>query len=422
MLSRRHLLGACAAGAVCASLPRPRLARADTGAGTVAAKNLVIVLATGGWDPTYALDPKPGSTATDAASGTIKKYGDLAVCVDPARPSVTSFFDAYAGISAAVNGVQMQSFVHPDCWKRILTGTASDANPDLGAITAYELGRDLPVPYLVLGHTAFTGPLASIAARVGSTNQILALLDPTAAYAVNGAAGFALDGAEDTAIARFVDARVARERATRGARGYNRARIDDFVNSLDRGTKLKGYASGFGQRGLAATLTDQATLAANALESGLCRAVHIEYSGWDTHSNNGTQAELHDTLFAGLSALAADLSQRSGRSTGKTLLDETVVAVISEMGRTPKLNAAKGKDHWPVTSALVFGAGVRGGRSYGGSTDGLQAQSVDFATGDVDAGGKQIQSGNLVTGILKLVGLQDSVYLPDAEPFDALIA
>jgi hypothetical protein len=61
-------------------------------------------------------------------------------------------------------------------------------------------------------------------------------------------------------------------------------------------------------------------------------------------------------------ALLDDLHQRG-------LLDETLVVAVGEFGRTPKINATQGRDHWGMCqSALLAGGGVRGGQVYG-STD-----------------------------------------------------
>jgi hypothetical protein len=64
-------------------------------------------------------------------------------------------------------------------------------------------------------------------------------------------------------------------------------------------------------------------------------------------------------LDLGLSALLEDLKERG-------LLDETLVVVMGEMGRTPKINAQQGRDHWGAAqSVLLAGGGVRGGQVYG---------------------------------------------------------
>jgi hypothetical protein len=85
--------------------------------------------------------------------------------------------------------------------------------------------------------------------------------------------------------------------------------------------------------------------------------------GWDTHSKNfeGLQSELLPMLDQGLSALLDDLSARG-------TLDQTLVVVMGEFGRTPKINAAAGRDHWgSCQSVLMAGGGVRGGRVIGAS-------------------------------------------------------
>ena len=80
--------------------------------------------------------------------------------------------------------------------------------------------------------------------------------------------------------------------------------------------------------------------------------------GWDTHSKNfeGLQTELLPMLDRGLSALLDDLAARG-------TLDQTLVVVMGEFGRTPKINAAAGRDHWgSCQSVLMAGGGVRGGQ------------------------------------------------------------
>ena len=96
--------------------------------------------------------------------------------------------------------------------------------------------------------------------------------------------------------------------------------------------------------------------------------------------------------------------------------------VVSEMGRTPRLNSDGGKDHWPITSALVFGAGVKGGRSYGATTDDVAGAAIDLSTGDIASDGHKLLADNVVAGLLDLVGVDPANYLPEVEVFDAFIA
>lgn len=422
-LSRRNLmmggLGAMTAGLFSA-------ARSVNAGAARPPKNLIVVLVYGGWDVTYLFDPKPGLSTVDVAAGTTQTVGGIPIFAHSSRPKARAFFEAYGQAATVVNGIQVQSINHPDCTKRILTGTASETNPDVGAIAAYELAADLPAPYLVLGPTAYTGPLASIAARTGTLTQVKGLMDPTLALprADPSVPRFSPDANEASLIAQFVKARAERERATRGANGYNARRIDDFVKSLDRGESLKGFADAFGSDfSFTLDLRVQIDIALRAIQEGLSQSVHLEatFAPWDTHAGNDLQAVLFEDLMDALKTLGDELTSRPGKQSGSSMLDETVVAVVSEMSRTPKLNADMGKDHWPVTSALFFGGGLTGGRSLGATGENLEALPIDFTTGAASEGGTILQYSNLVSSLLGAVGVDASGYLPNAEPFHALL-
>lgn len=84
---------------------------------------------------------------------------------------------------------------------------------------------------------------------------------------------------------------------------------------------------------------------------------------WDTHADNFNRLKhkLLPVLDRGVSALLQDLTDRG-------TLDETLVAVLTEFGRTPRVNAGAGRDHYPnVYSVALAGAGIVGGQHYGSS-------------------------------------------------------
>jgi len=94
-----------------------------------------------------------------------------------------------------------------------------------------------------------------------------------------------------------------------------------------------------------------------------------------------------------------------------------MIVLVSEMGRTPRLNRDGGKDHWPVTSAMLLGAGVAGNRLLGGTTDSFDARSIDLTTGAPSSEGKQLQAANFVAGVIEASGVDPAGYLPLVEPF-----
>ncbi|MEJ7603540.1 MAG: DUF1501 domain-containing protein [Kofleriaceae bacterium] len=426
-MNRRDLLKYTGAAGTLALLSRPsRMLRAGSHSlATKPARRLIVVMAQGGWDTTYALDPKIGmADKIDVPIGHSQRFGDLDVFVDPSRQAVTDYFSAYAGLTAIVRGISVTSVVHRECVKRMATGTRSEANADIAAIVSHDLGNALPLPYLILGDTAFTGPYAGSAGRVGATNQIIALLDPTQAYrGPDGAAPFIPSAGEDEILSRYANASADRMRATRGALGYNRRRVEDFVESIGRGKKLKGVAAGFGERGRTLALENQVDLALDALEQGISHAAMLNTRlSWDTHNNNEDQGELHTTTFAGLSRLLEGLTTRPGSTAGSKMIDDTMVVCFSEFSRTPRLNADRGKDHWPVTSAMVIGAGVRGGKAYGATSDVIESELVDFTTGARAPNGQTLISNHFVAGVLTACGVDPVTHLGPTEVFDAFVA
>jgi len=417
-MNRRNLLQLAGAAGVAAMLPASRPAAAASSA----PRRLVIVLAQGGWDTTWALDPKTQSATTDVPVGAKRMFGNLDVFADASRPNVNAYFTKYAPLTAVVRGISVGSVSHQECVKRMSTGSRNELSPDLAAIVAHDRGNTMPLPYLILGDTAFAGPYAVSAGRVGATNQIIALLDPAQAYATNGRAPIATTSSEDALLAKYADATVKRMHATRGATGYNRKRVDDFSEAIGRGKKLQAVRAGFGARGRTLTLDSQVDLALDALEQDISQTVMTSTRlGWDTHNDITDQAGFHETTFLGLSRLLDGLSTRPGRLAGTKMIDDTTVLVMSEFSRTPKLNSTGGKDHWPVTSAMVIGAGVKGGRAYGSTSNGMESQPVDFTTGKPSATGRVVTSTLFAAGVLSACGVTPSDHLGPTEVFDAFV-
>jgi hypothetical protein len=415
---RRDLLRSALALGAAASLPSwTKPAAADP-----KPRHLIVVFNYGGWDTTCVLDPKTPGGKVDVNAGKLARFGEIPIWSDPGRPNVDAFFRAFGAMTCVINGVQVRSIAHEECIKRMLTGTPSTDRADVAATAAYELGRDLPVPYLVLGRLAMTGPYGAIAGRTGSINQLRTLVVDGAAYpAPKGLAQPALKPSEsdESLVKAYLTASAERDRALRGQRGSNAKQIDDFLKSIEREGLLRKFVNqngGFGDLAYTPNLETQADIAIRALERGLSHSVMMGGGfDWDTHTQNTRQSQLYDDMFKGLLKLGNSLKDAN-------LLDSTTVLVISEMGRTPKLNVGSGKDHWPVTSAMVFGAGVKGNRTIGATDDELGARTVDFMTGQPSDAGKQVQSANVAAAVLSLVGVDPAVHFPNSEPFHALVA
>ena len=104
----------------------------------------------------------------------------------------------------------------------------------------------------------------------------------------------------------------------------------------------------------------QSCLLARRLIEGGVRFVTVTFGGWDHHAKifENLDKKLPD-FDTGLSALIRDLHERG-------LMQDTLLLVMGEFGRTPKINKDAGRDHWGRAGSLLFaGAGVQAGKILG---------------------------------------------------------
>ena len=120
-------------------------------------------------------------------------------------------------------------------------------------------------------------------------------------------------------------------------------------------------------------------LARRLVEHGV-RFIQVTHGGWDTHYDNFTAVPARcKDLDDGLSALLADLNRRG-------LLDETLVVVATEFGRTPEIitEHQDGRDHYPKAfSCVLAGGGIKGGQTYG-KTDPNGSKVIENLTSPQD--------------------------------------
>ncbi len=129
------------------------------------------------------------------------------------------------------------------------------------------------------------------------------------------------------------------------------------INKEDDKTRARYGEDRFGQGCL---------LARRLIESDV-RTVEVSFSGWDTHSNNFTSMPLLcQTMDQAVAALLEDLE-----SIGK--LDDTVVVLTTEFGRTPRVNRNMGRDHYPQAfTSVIAGGGFKEGYVYGKTSEGAE--------------------------------------------------
>ena len=133
------------------------------------------------------------------------------------------------------------------------------------------------------------------------------------------------------------------------------------------------------------------------------RFVEVQLGGWDTHQNNFSRVpERCAVLDQALSALLDDLFRRG-------MLEETLVVLATEFGRTPKINVNEGRDHYPKAfSCMLAGGGIQGGQTWG-STD---ENGVEVIENKVE-----IPDFNATIAYALGLPLDQIIYSPTRRPF-----
>ena len=148
------------------------------------------------------------------------------------------------------------------------------------------------------------------------------------------------------------------------------------------------------------TQVGQCALLGRRLIEGGCRFVGIDSPGWDVHFNcfPSLSSDLIPPTARAFSALITDLESRG-------LLDETLVVMMGEMGRTPRVNAQAGRDHWSMAQSIVLaGGGIQPGQVIGKTDKNATAPITRPVTVD-----------DLLRTIVTLMGID-----PEKQYYDAL--
>ncbi len=267
--------------------------------------------------------------------------------------------------------------------------------PSMGSVTSHELGprHDMP-PYIVV-------PTAG--SQFLGSGYLSNAHGPFALGADPGRAGFQvrdLNLPGDVDEARFHSRKQWKELVddhfAKTEKSDALATMDSFYEraygmlsspTVRNAFSLKGETEEtkklYGMAGLSGPLAFRNAgaarfmIARRLVEAG-ARFVTLTFGSWDTHAYHyrGIQDQM-PMLDIALAGLVNDLDQRG-------MLDNTLVVVNSEFGRTPKVNSGGGRDHWPrVFSILMAGGGIKRGHIYGAS-DALAAEPKADALGVED--------------------------------------
>ena len=368
------------------------------------AKSVIYIYLSGGMSHIDSFDPKPGSetqgpveTLNTSADGVRVSQYFPQMAKQMHHVSVINSLNSTAGAHA-----QGRYYMHTGY---TLRGTVR--HPDLGAWSSYHLGKrnpGLPANVKIGGNSDGNG-----AGFMESSHGAVPIGDPSAGLQYSQLPKGVDFDRFNRRMARLkrMNKRFTDEYDTKQARAY--ASMYDEAVKLMKSEDVKAFDL---------SLEDQATrqrygddrlgqgclLARRLVEKGV-RFIEVNDGGWDTHDDNfGRLADKTVPLDQSLSALIGDLDERG-------LLDDTLIVLATEFGRTPTIQTERnnGRNHYPQAfSCLLAGGGVKGGYVHGKTDEEGREVIEDLVT---------VPDFNATIGHAMGLPLDKKVMSPEMRPF-----
>lgn len=367
LLSRRGFLSLSLGGYLGLSMGGLGKVFADSkGAGFGQAKHCIILWLNGAPSQMETWDPKPGTKngGPTKAIKTSAKGIQIAHTLPRMAEQMHHVALVRSMYTREANHQRGRYFLHTGY---VPSGTVK--HPDMGSLICQgvaDMDAELP-PYICINNSAAPG-----SGTLGVTYSPFTVQDPTKPV-------------ENLSYARGVDkARFTRRRELLeslekgftkkrpGAESQGHQAIVKKADKMMHSPKIKAFQlakepesvrKSYGQN----KFGQGCLMARRLIEQGV-RVVEVQLNGWDTHRDNFNRTKtLGGQLDAGFAGLLADLKQRD-------LLKKTLVVCMGEFGRTPRINANEGRDHWARGWSLALAGGpVRGGTVIGATTkDGMR--------------------------------------------------
>ena len=399
-IDRRTFINRCAASSASAALTlRATLSSAVElhGGGVLAprpthfparAKRLLFVFLTGGFSHVDTFDHKPALAKDSGRELTTRQlrnsptaklmpspfkfspHGQSGLVVSELFPQLGALADELC----VIRSLHTDIVEHFQATLAMHTGSSTVPMPSIGAWLSYALGthnRNLPSHVVLAEHLPYAGaqvfdcsflppehqgvrvipggePIPDL--RTPAHNATLAELEAEMLRDVNEL--HARHRADDLNL-------PARQTSFETARGMMLAAPEAFDLARESAATLALYGAPAGDR---SSFAAQCLLARRLLERGV-RVVELidtgSHDNWDAHGDMQAHRPKAQRVDRALAGLLTDLKQRG-------MLDDTLVAICTEFGRTPTTFNGTGREHYSdAFSSLLCGGGVRGGITYG---------------------------------------------------------
>jgi hypothetical protein len=377
-MHRRHFLFGLS------TLTLPSLLKAQYGANKAKAKNVINIFLPGGIAAQEYLDPKPLAPSEYRGPFGSIKTNVSGIEIGEKFQNLAKVADKFSIIRSTTHG----EAAHERGVHSMMTGykpSPALVYPSMGSVVSVELGSRNKLPAYVSVPSALEN---------GGSGYLSSKYSPFSLGSDPSSPSFKVrDLNSDVDGQRFnrrksiletVDSKFKNETDSENvsaidsfySQAYDLISSESAKNAFDITKEDQKTKEMYGLT----TAGQRLLISRRLVESGV-RFLTVSYGGWDMHDNikNGfeTQAPQFDQALA---ALLSDLSDRG-------LLDETLVIVTSEFGRTPKINKTSGRDHWPrVFSTLIAGGGINNGQVYGASDSlGAEVEENPVSPADLSA-------------------------------------
>lgn len=382
-----------------------KIARADDALESrkATAKRVIYLYMTGGMSHIDTFDPKPGQETQGPVETIRTNVSDIRI--SEYLPQMANQMDKVCVINSLTSTqgahAQGQYFMHTSYFMR---GTIK--HPDLGAYSSLllpKLNESLPPNVKIGGNSSGLG-----GGFLESKYAALPIGDPSAGLQHSSLPARVTEDRFSRRLAKVkqMNEQFLRKHSNKSVRAY--AGMYDEAVQLMKSEDLQAFDLSREPESIRQKYGDhkfgQGVLLARRLVEQDVRYVEVDYGGWDTHVDNFTRlGEMTPALDQALAALLSDLHDRG-------LLQETLVVLATEFGRTPDIvDDRSGRNHYPKAfSCLLAGGGIRGGQTYG---------STDKEGREVTEDAVTVPDFNATIAMAMGLPLKSEIYSPTKRPF-----
>ena len=363
----------------------------------------------GGWDPTLLCDPKGITSADDPApinnyfTDEIEQVGDFLV---PPVEGHLEFFQTFQNDLLVINGIDVGTNGHEQGTRATWSGGMDANRPSLMALIAGAVEPRPSLAFMSSGGYDYTAGLVPIT-RLPDTGTIQELAFPERRNAADPSVVY---------LHSDINSMIQKARLERLDRIQSQVHLPRTVNAMQvlqaaraDDSELSSLIEVLPEEISSDSMEQQIQVALSCFSAGVSITSSLSIGGFDTHGNH--DATHTPRLQQVLSAItfARQEAERLG------ITDRLYILVGSDFARTPHYNDGNGKDHWSITSMMMMGPDIQGGRVIGATDEDQLPRYVNPETLELDDNGVAIKPGNIHAALRRLAGIEENPIVTGVE-------